>query len=135
MDGQEANGDDKNQQLVGSSKGKLDTPESQPDQAQTLIQAMLGSDIVGPLALLNKFEPEHMTQLLGIFKENNAQIARDRQQQRWFALAIVLVVAVALGVFVWLLTALGLQDLIPPAFSAISVGIGGIGGGAYIARR
>ena len=133
MPGQEAPGNETDQPLAESSADEgsdssQQPPESLPPEvSRTLNQALLGSDIIGPLALLNKLNDAHLTQLLASRDEDARLVARDRELQRRYFVGLVLLVVVSLGALLVILSLLDMRDYVGPILAALATAFGGWG--------
>lgn len=133
MPGREAPGDETDRPLAESSADEASEPSQQstekpsPEASRTLNQALLGSDIIGPLALLNKLNDEHLTQLLASRDEEAKLVARDRELQRRYFVGLVLLAVLSLGLLLFLLSLLDMRDHVGPILAAIAAAFGGWG--------
>ena len=87
----------------------------------------MGSDIIGPLALLNKLNAEHLTQILASRDEEAKLVAKDRELQRKHFIAVLLIAIVSLGLLLFLLSLLDMRDHVGPILAAIAAAFGGWG--------
>ena len=93
----------------------------------TLNQALMGSDIIGTLALLNKFNDEHMTQFLASRDEGAKLVAKDRELQRRYFVVMLLIALLSLGALLVLLSWLDMRDHVGPILAAVAAALGGWG--------
>ncbi|MDE2818082.1 MAG: hypothetical protein OXM03_04925 [Chloroflexota bacterium] len=110
-----------------SDPSQQSTESLPPEASRTLNQALLGSDIIGPLALLNKLNAEHLTQILASRDEEAKLVAKDRELQRKHFIAVLLIAIVSLGLLLFLLSLLDMRDHVGPILAAIAAAFGGWG--------
>ena len=133
MPGREAPGYNKDQPLAESSADKASDSSQQStenpplDASRTLYQALLGSDVIGTLAVLDKFNDEHMTQLLASRDEQANLVARDRELQRRYFVGLVLLAVISLGLLLFLLSLLDMRDHVGPILAAVAAAFNGWG--------
>lgn len=110
-----------------SDSSQQPTESLPPEASRTLNQALLGSDIIGPLALLNKLNAEHLTQILASRDEEAKLVAKDRELQRRYFVAMLLIAILSLGLLLFLLSLLDMQEHVGPILAALAAAFGGWG--------
>jgi hypothetical protein len=104
-------------------------PEDERERVLELFSA--GMQVSGPMAnpLLNKLEPQHITDIIALSSRTIDATANDRRSSRLFGfLSLALLVAAALVVLL-VFAIIGENDLLLEIVKLGGVGLGGFGGG------
>ncbi len=150
---QESEADKEPEQIPESQVGDNDFPgqggiEATPSQASSSTPEVLGRlpenqrerlfeffeasmQVSGPMMnpLLNKFESQHITDIIGLSSKTVDAVSSDRKNSRLFGFLGLALLVVAAVVILLVFAIIGENDLLLEIVKLAGVGLGGFGGG------